>query len=176
MTFELSRRRLVPAMLVATSAAAAFSPVGRASAVQTRTHMRQRVSEADDEPAPAVARRLWSELYCMCGDCQEMTLAACPCDWATKERADMVAQIETLGYSTPDQEQRTHDIVARNYSKRFGEKAQVPSGVGQLLLTIVETLGLALLGVSLIMFLAEKLRAKGQKPAAASAPKKRRRR
>lgn len=41
--------------------------------------------EINLDAAPPAARRLWSELSCMCGECEHVTPAECTCDSAAGE-------------------------------------------------------------------------------------------
>lgn len=61
----------------------------------------------------------------MCGDCDHMPLADCRCDDSAGVRAEIAAQVESLGYATPSAAQKARATVLQKYAKRFGAEALV---------------------------------------------------
>lgn len=49
------------------------------------------IEDEANEDIPEVARRLWNELLCACGEanCARPTLAACACEYAGKKRQEI---------------------------------------------------------------------------------------
>lgn len=76
-----------------------------------------------DEDAPAEARQLWSELYCMCGECEHETLAECTCDSAARERSKIADRVRQLIARGP--QGAAHDTVHREYVARYGDESQL---------------------------------------------------
>lgn len=83
-------------------------------------------SAADTTTAGStLARQLWTEVYCMCGDCDHMPLAVCKCEDSERVRTEIAAQLERLGYATPSATQKARAAVLQEYVKRFGDGALV---------------------------------------------------
>src|SRR5882724_8305059 len=61
------------------------------------------VRALDEDDAPAVAQRLWHDLFCSCPekDCSNEPLAACHCHFAAAERRKILAQVRRLGFGSP---------------------------------------------------------------------------
>ena len=73
--------------------------------------------EAD---TPQVARKLFEDLVCLCGDCKRLTLAACGCGWADRERKQILAGLAKQDLSTGAKEGVAYRLVMAEYRARFG--------------------------------------------------------
>jgi cytochrome c-type biogenesis protein CcmF len=79
-------------------------------------------SDENDATVPPIARKLWSDIVCQCGDCKRLTLAACTCTQARDERQRILAMLKDGKYdlSTPAGEKAAYDSIIDAYVKRFG--------------------------------------------------------
>jgi cytochrome c-type biogenesis protein CcmF len=113
-------RRLV--LAAAPLTLAAVSP----AAAQPRAHDHDQGQAVSTETAelPAqtasVARRLWNDLVCLCGECQRLTLAACPCPEARKERDKVLELLSGRDLSTPSASEAAYQAIVTAYIQRFG--------------------------------------------------------
>lgn len=69
-------------------------------------------------PVPDVARRLWHDLLCLCGECSGKTLEACECSYAADRREEILQQVVRMGFGTPAKDEATYALVARDYVVR----------------------------------------------------------
>jgi len=76
-----------------------------------------------EEDAPPEVRRLWDELYCMCGECAHETLSYCSCEDAARERRKITDRIKELNAS--GRQATAYETVLKEYVQRFGEESQV---------------------------------------------------
>ena len=110
------------------------------------------------EPAPPVARRLWADLLCMCGECKEVTLADCGCENAAQERKRIVEQVEKMGVGSPEREEAAYAAVLDKYVEAHGANAEVAYVLRHKWLDPLLTLGAGISGVVLIVLIVERLR------------------
>lgn len=81
--------------------------------------------------APPIAKRLWSELVCLCGRCQRLTYSACHCPEATAERKKILEMLHGRDLTTTAGEEAAHAAVLQAYVARFGRTvlaSETPSG------------------------------------------------
>jgi cytochrome c-type biogenesis protein CcmF len=70
--------------------------------------------------APPIAKKLWSDLVCLCGGCQRESLAECRCAVAAQERERILGMLAGKDLSTPAAEQAAYADVVAAYVARFG--------------------------------------------------------
>lgn len=128
--FRTSRRDaarwvLVAVLLLLTTGrgAVALPSESQGSARPQHTHVG--TADVDQRSAPPVVRRLWSDLFCMCGDCEHMTLAECGCDNAAKERKRINEKATSLGLGSPEREEVAYAAVVKEYVQHHGANAEV---------------------------------------------------
>jgi cytochrome c-type biogenesis protein CcmH/NrfF len=80
---------------------------------------------ADSEQQHEVIRQLWSQLRCMCGECDRETLEHCKCNDAAQERERIANLVRARDTSRPDKARAVQAEIVRAYIKRFGEKSVV---------------------------------------------------
>ena len=90
--------------------------------------------EQHDRPAPPpeaaqldpqvaeVARRLWSDLVCLCDRCQRLTLSACHCPDAATERKNVLALLRGRDLAVPGGAEKAYQGVIDDYVHRKGRQ------------------------------------------------------
>lgn len=152
----------------------ATSPVATPSASGTAP-LRARsvaIDEEGDEDIPEVARRLWKELLCTCGEetCARPTLAACACEYAGKKRQDILDQVRRRGFGSPARDEATYAAVLRDYTARHGSDSTLTATLHGEWLRWVFMVATAVAGVVALVILAEWYRRRRQRATAAAAP------
>jgi cytochrome c-type biogenesis protein CcmF len=74
----------------------------------------------DDAGAPPLAKRLWSDLVCLCQGCQRESLSACRCGYAKQERERIVGMLAGVDLSTKEKEEAAYRQVVAAYVARYG--------------------------------------------------------
>src|SRR5260221_64316 len=117
---------LVTAILVSLALPVSAEPGPDASGAIATTPMVPSGSVSASTPAdvPDVARRLWHDLLCMCGECEHKTLEACECSYAADRRQEILDAVRGLGFGTPKQDQTTYAAVSRDYLTRHSGDAK----------------------------------------------------
>lgn len=77
---------------------------------------------AADVPVPTMAHRLWHDLVCLCGECDRLTLAACQCPTAARERENILAALRSRGLSSDAQSEAAYQAVVNDYARRHDGK------------------------------------------------------
>lgn len=72
--------------------------------------------------APPLAHSLWSQLVCLCGRCDRLTLADCRCPDAAAERENILKLLKERDLSSPAKEKAAFEAVVQAYVSRFGEE------------------------------------------------------
>jgi hypothetical protein len=126
------------------------------------------------EPAPPVARRLWGDLYCLCGECEHVTLADCGCDNAAQERKRIVEQVEKMGLGSPDRDNAAYASVLDKYIDIHGAEAEVAYVKRHAWLDPLLALGAGISGVVLLIVIVERVRSMRQASVSKQSPLKHR--
>jgi cytochrome c-type biogenesis protein CcmH/NrfF len=77
-------------------------------------------ASSDIYKAPNVAQRLFADLVCMCGDCKRLTLKACGCPYAEKERGKILAMMAGKDISTHAAEDKVYAEIRDAFIKEYG--------------------------------------------------------
>lgn len=123
-----SRRRLrthlaTVALSIANAAAplSAIAQVSPSVGTMPSPHSHTGASAAANEAVSPLARRLWADLFCMCGECRHITLAECGCDNAAEERTRIARRVEELAAG----EDAVYSAILDEYTQRHGVIALV---------------------------------------------------
>lgn len=65
-----------------------------------------------------VARRLWHDLICLCGECDHKTLEVCECGYAAERRDEILNAVLRHGFRTPEKDDATYALVSREHVER----------------------------------------------------------
>ncbi len=154
---------LVTAILVSLALPVSAEPGPDASGAIATTPMVPSGSVSASTPAdvPDVARRLWHDLLCMCGECEHKTLEACECSYAADRRQEILDAVRRLGFGTPKQDQTTYAAVSRDYLAHHSsdrEHARARHGSSPEWIDTAITLGSAIAGMAVLVTIAELLR------------------
>ena len=126
----------------------------------TEGHSHTGAHDMDLDAAPPAAKRLWSELFCMCGECERTTLADCTCDFAAKERKLIAERLAKSGLGNAEREEAIYAALREEYVKRHGSEAEVASIRLHAWLDPLLTLIGVLAGLVVLIALAERLRSR----------------
>jgi hypothetical protein len=126
------------------------------------------------EPAPPVARRLWGDLFCMCGECEHVTLADCGCDNAAQVRKRIVEQVERMGLGSPERDEAAYSSVLEGYVATHGAQAEVAYVKRHAWLDPLLTLGAGISAVVLVIVIVERVRSMRRSGESAASPAKQR--
>lgn len=88
------------------------------------------VAHATPSPAeepPAVARRLWHDLVCLCPECDRLRLDECRCEIARREREAIVDRVRQ---SAAEKEEDVYRNVVESYVARSGKRVLASESVG----------------------------------------------
>lgn len=118
------------AVLLAASTVLAASMVGAGAApassrAPTSATTGSAAAPGTQSQVPEVARRLWHDLLCLCGECEHETLEACTCEYAAERRREILDRVRTLGFGTPRQDEATYASVSREYLARHGSDPEL---------------------------------------------------
>jgi hypothetical protein len=76
-----------------------------------------------DPQTAGVARRLWGDLVCLCDRCERLTLAACHCPDAARERKHILELLRARDLSPPGSDEVAYQAVVSDYVTRKGREA-----------------------------------------------------
>ena len=154
---------LVAAILLSLARPVSADPRPEASGAVATTPIMPFESASTSAPAevPDVARRLWHDLLCLCGECEHKTLEACECNYAADRRQEILNAVRRLGFGTPAQDQTTYAAVSRDYLTRHsGDAARAKTRHSPLSGWMEDTvlLSSAIAGVAVLIGIAEFVR------------------
>ena len=152
---RLARRTLLLLLLEASLVA---RPVFSQPSENKHEHSHDGTADTSKERATPVARQLWADLYCMCGECDNITLAECACENAAKERKRIAEEVEKLGLGSPERDVNARAKVLGEYIARHGAKAEVSYAKLHRWLDPLLMLGGVLAGSLGVFILVERLR------------------
>ena len=170
---EVFRRRKTGARVAAATCAAVLCFAAAVSADQTGSPEMNPSAIAEPRPSasagahrqvPDVARHLWHDLMCLCGECDHKTLEGCECGYAAERRDEILDAVIRHGFGTPEKDDATYALVAREYVERHkhdGDNVRGRIGlVADLLSRPIVALGGALASFGLLFAAAELWRRK----------------
>jgi len=73
-----------------------------------------------DPQTAEVARRLWGDLVCLCDRCERLTLSACHCPDAARERKHVVELLRGRDLASGGSAEIAYQTVVSDYVKRKG--------------------------------------------------------
>lgn len=117
-------------------------------------------NKIDLDSTPPAARRLWSELFCMCGECDQIQLAQCACDFAAAERKRMTEQFVKAGLADASKQEAAYGALLAEYVKRHGAAAEVANSRFHAWLDPLLMLAGALAAFVALVVIVERLRAR----------------
>jgi hypothetical protein len=79
------------------------------------------LSQLDLQTA-AVARRLWGDLVCVCPRCERLTLSACHCPDAARERNETLELLRGRDLSSPSAADTAYQTVVAAFVARKGKE------------------------------------------------------
>lgn len=101
---------------------------------------------------PDVARELFHDLACTCGECKHLSLASCPCGFAGEARQEILTMLQGRDLSTPEKQRAARGEVRDAFVARHGEDALAgstghPIAYDMLVVYLVTSAGVLVLGV-----------------------------
>jgi cytochrome c-type biogenesis protein CcmF len=107
------------------------------------------------ENVPAVVKKLWNDLVCLCGGCNRESLHECRCAIAAEEREWVLAQLAGRDLSTPEAQKKAYaDVVAASMARHGGQHVlRVPPNKGFNRLAWIIPLSAMAGGVVLVVFM-----------------------
>jgi len=75
-----------------------------------------------DSQTAGVARRLWSDLVCLCDRCEHLTLSACHCPDAARERKHILELLHGRDLATAGGAEAAYQAVVSDYVTREGRE------------------------------------------------------
>jgi hypothetical protein len=167
-TFRAARVSRSTAALVAATVMSLALPVsaepgreGSGTAPTTHAEPSGSASASATTGIPDVARRLWHDLLCLCGECEHKTLEACECNYAADRRQEILDAVRRLGFGTPKQDQATYAAVSHDYLEHHRADAEHAKGRHNHSSEWIDTtltLGSAIAGMAVLVVMAELLR------------------
>jgi hypothetical protein len=114
--------------------------------------------DTSKESGAPVARRLWADLFCMCGECEQITLADCACNSAALERKRIAAKVGQLGNGTPSRDDATYARILSEYLELHGPNAEVRYPRRHAWLHLLAALAAVVAGFTVVVILVERFR------------------
>jgi hypothetical protein len=84
-----------------------------------------------DPQTAQVARRLWGDLVCLCDRCERLTLSACHCPDASRERKHILELLGARDLSASGNAEIAYQAVVSDYVKRKGREVLASAGTSR---------------------------------------------